>query len=169
MTEVPADAQPEPLDPMGEPSGVVDDRPPALGLGRIVMALFWALGAWTTIQAVVDLFGHRDGPWGPEIVALLAGLVYLLAAAGLTHNGRRMRMIGWASIGTSIGAPLVLWLAGFGLPELSAARSAWTRLGVDFYYLPLVVSLIGAVWMWMSNPRRIVELAEQVERPSRRR
>ena len=37
-------------------------------------------------------------------------------------------------------------------------------MGVDFYYIPLVVSLIGIVWMWRSNPRRIVSLAEQVER-----
>lgn len=133
------------------------------------MALFWALGAWLTVVAVIDLFEHEDGPWGPSIVALLAGIVYLLAALGLTHNGRRMRILGWACIGTSLGAPLVLGLAGLGLPELSAARSAWTGFGEDFHFLPLLVSLIGVVWMWMSNPRRIVEIAEQVERPSKRR
>lgn len=148
---------------------VVDDRPRALGLGRIVMALFWALGAWTSVVAVVDLFHHRSGPWGPEILALVAGMVYLVAAAALTHNGRRMRIVGWSCIGATIAAPILFAVAGLGLPELSAARSAWTGLGADFRFVPLVVSAIGVVWMWMSNPRRIVELAEQVERPSRRR
>ena len=75
-----------------------------------------------------------------------------------------MRMVGWVSISLSIGIPLVLWVASLGLDELNSARSAWTAMGADFYYLPLVVSLIGIVWMWRSNPRRIVSLAEQVER-----
>lgn len=146
---------------------VEDDRPPSLGLGRIVMALFWAVGLWITVVAIIDLFNHEDGPWGPSIVALLAGVVYLLAALGLTHNGRRMRILGWTCIGMSIGAPLVLGVAGLGLPELSAARSAWTECGRDFHFFPLLISIIGVVWMWMSNPRRIVEIAEQVERPSK--
>ena len=103
-----------------------DQRPPSFGLGRIVIALFWLLGAWILVVAVVDLFHHNaDEPWGPPI------------------------------------------LAGLGVPELNGPRSAWTGLGSDFYYAPLAVSLIGLVWMWRSNPRRIVEIAESIERPSR--
>ena len=75
-------------------------------------------------------------------------------------------MVGWVSIALSIAVPIVLWVASLGLDELNSARSAWTGMGVDFYYIPLVVSLIGIVWMWRSNPRRIVSLAEQVERSS---
>lgn len=158
-----------PTDPSGLIEQVEDTRPPALGLGRIVMVFFWAVGIWASATAIVDLFHHHDdSPWGPQIVALVAGIVYLAAAVGLTHNGRRMRILGWACIGLSIVVPIVLWIAGLGIPELTRARSAWTGLGIDFYYIPLIVSLIGLVWMWVSNPRRIVELAEQVERPKKR-
>jgi hypothetical protein len=45
--------------------------------------------------------------------------------------------------------------------------NAWNAFGADFAYLPLVVAAIGAIWMWLSNPRRIVEIAEQVERPGK--
>ena len=116
-----------------EPVGARDQRPPSLGLGRIIIALFWLLGAWILVTAILDLFHAQGQPWGPRIVALLAGIDYLIAATALTHN---------------------------------SARSAWTGFGVDFYYLPLIVSIIGLIWMWRSNPRRIVSLAEQVERPS---
>ena len=41
-----------------------DQRPPSFGLGRIVIALFWLLGAWILVVAVVDLFHHNaDEPW----------------------------------------------------------------------------------------------------------
>ena len=144
--------------------GARDKRPPSLGLGRIIIALFWVLGVWIFATAIVDLFHGQGKPWGPQLVALLAGVDYLVAATALTHNGRRMRMVGWVSIALSIAVPIVLWVASLGLDELNSARSAWTGMGVDFYYIPLVVSLIGIVWMWRSNPRRIVSLAEQVER-----
>ena len=144
--------------------GARDKRPPSLGLGRIIIALFWVLGVWIFATAIVDLFHGQGKPWGPQLVALLAGVDYLVAATALTHNGRRMRMVGWVSIALSIAVPIVLWVASLGLDELNSARSAWTGMGVDFYYIPLVVSLIGIVGMWRSNPRRIVSLAEQVER-----
>ena len=114
--------------------GARDRRPPSLGLGRIIIALFWLFGAWIFVTAIVDLFHGQGKPW--------------------------------VTIGLSIAVPIVLWVASLGLEELNSARSAWTGMGVDFYYLPLLVSLIGVVWMWRSNPRRIVSLAEQVERQS---
>lgn len=149
-----------------ESAGARDQRPPSLGLGRIIIAIFWLLGAWVFTAAVLDLFHAQGQPWGPRLVALLAGVDYLVAAIALTHNGRRMRLVGWVSIALSIAIPLILWIAALGLDELNSARSAWTGLGADFYYLPILASLIGLVWMWRSNPRRIVSLAEQVEHTS---
>ena len=153
-------------DTSNEAVGARDQRPPSLGLGRIIIALFWLLGAWILVTAILDLFHAQGQPWGPRIVALLAGIDYLIAATALTHNGRRMRLVGWVTISLSIAIPIILWVASLGLDELNSARSAWTGFGVDFYYLPLIVSIIGLIWMWRSNPRRIVSLAEQVERPS---
>ena len=88
-----------------------DKRPPSLGLGRIIIALFWLLGAWIFVTAIVDLFHGQGKPWGPQIVALLAGVDYLVAATALTHNGKRMRQVGWVTIGLSIAVPIILWVA----------------------------------------------------------
>lgn len=153
-------------DTTNEAAGAGDQRPPSLGLGRIIIAMFWLLGAWILVMAILDLFQAQGQAWGPRIVALLAGIDYLVAATALTHNGRRMRLVGWVTISLSIAIPIILWVASLGLDELNSARSAWTGFGADFFYLPLVVSIIGLIWMWRSNPRRIVSLAEQVERPS---
>ncbi len=65
-----------------EAGGARDQRPPSLGLGRIIIALFWLLGAWIFVTAIVDLFHGQGQPWGPQIVALLAGVDYLVAADG---------------------------------------------------------------------------------------
>lgn len=142
---------------------VPDNRRPALGLGRIVMAIFWLFGAWTLIVSIRSLIGIGGEPLGPALVSLLAALIYLTAAIALTHNGRRMRMVGWASVGISLAGPILTGLLGVGTSEVSAEFSPWSRFGEYYYYLPLVIPVIGLVWLWWSNPRRIVEIAEQVE------
>ncbi len=147
---------------------VQDDRHPSFGLGRIVMAAFWAFGIWTSAIGITDLL-TRQGHWVTSILTLCAGVVYLMAAAGLTHNGRRMRILGWACIATSSVAPLIMWITAPLLPDMAEGRSVWANWGADFFFLPLVISLIGLIWMWLSNPRRIVEIAEQIERPSHAR
>lgn len=106
-----------------EAVGARDQRPPSLGLGRIIIALFWLLGAWILVTAILDLFHAQGQPWGPRIVALLAGIDYLIAATALTHNGRRMRMVGWVTISLSIAIPIILWVASLGLDELNSALS----------------------------------------------
>lgn len=141
-----------------------DTRPPALGLGRLVMVLYWGFGILTTSVAIYDIYMHRDVPRGAQILALIAGAIYVLAAAGITHNGRRMRMLGWAAVIICAAGPLIVGLAGIGLPELAHVRSAWADFGRDFFYAPLAIALSGIIWMWRSNPRRIVEIAEQIER-----
>ena len=56
--------------------GARDKRPPSLGLGRIIIALFWVLGVWIFATAIIDLFHGQGKPWGPQLVALLAGVDY---------------------------------------------------------------------------------------------
>lgn len=146
---------------------VADDRGPSLGLGRLVMAAYWLFGAWTTVVGVATLVDLDGRPAGPALVALLAGLLYLVAAVGITHNGRRMRIVGWTAVIIETAGPVIVGLVGLGVPRQSTVRSPWAAFGADYWYLPLVIAVVGLVWLWRSNPRRIVELAEQVERPGR--
>lgn len=148
---------------------VADNRTPSLGLGRLVMALFWVFGVIVTLISVKNLAGDSEAPLGPRFVALLASAVYVIAAVGLTHNGRRMRVIAWASLVISLVGPLIVGVGALGLPsEYSLSFSPWAQFGTTYWGLPLVIPLVGMVWMWWSDPRRIVEIAEGLERPRRR-
>ena len=144
-------------DTTNEAVGARDQRPPSLGLGRIIIALFWLLGAWILVTAVLDLFHAQGQPWGPRIVALLAGIDYLIAATALTHNGRRMRILG----GVALAIATIQCLVGFAFDEATYG-AAWAGGGAALSYVPLVSCLLGAVWMWASNPRRIVQNAERI-------
>ena len=50
-------------DTTNEAVGARDQRPPSLGLGRIIIAMFWLLGAWILVMAIIDLFHAQGQPW----------------------------------------------------------------------------------------------------------
>ena len=99
-------------------------------------------------------------------LALAAGLglnavvaFTLVLGSGLSY-GEAMGVIAWEGL-----LILLLVLTGFREAVFRAVPAALkTAITVG---LGLFVSLIGLVWMWRSNPRRIVEIAESIERPSR--
>ncbi len=142
-----------------EPPQLVDDRRPARGWGRLVPAVFWLAGVATTVIAVMQLVREPSGPLGPKLVTLFAGVLYLLAALGLTHNGRRMRAIAWVSVWISAGGPIIVGLMGLGQTWVGG-WSPWSQFGMQVWFTSLVLPIVGIVWLWASNPRRITQLAE---------
>ena len=138
---------------------LVDDRRPARGWGRLVPAAFWVAGAATTVTALVQLVQETSVPLGPRLLTLFAGVLYLLAALGLTHNGRRMRALAWVSVSISAGGPIIVGLMGIGEPW-TAGWSPWSQFGMEVGFVSLLLPIVGIAWLWGSNPRRITQLAE---------
>ena len=75
----------------------------------------------------------------------------------VAHNGRRMRILG----GVALAIATIQCLVGFAFNEATYGH-AWAGGGAALSYVPLVSCLLGAVWMWASNPRRIVQNAERI-------
>lgn len=145
-----------------------DGRGVARGWGRLVMLGFWVMGAVTTAVALFQLFRDVADPVGPRLVTLLAGLVYIGAAVGLTHNGRRMRKIAWGCVTVAVTGPVIMGLTGLGVEPVSELWSPWYLFGRDTWFVSLALPLVGFFWLWWSNPRRIVEIAQELERVSKR-
>ena len=129
------------------PRPATDNRGASYGGGRVVMAVFWVFAIYFTYTSFVDFVSFSSQPIGPRVLSLIAALGYVLIATAITHNGRRMRIIGWTAL----------------LVELAGALSTGI-IGAGYYYAPLILPVIGMVWIWFTNPRRIVEIAELFDR-----
>ncbi|HHT40100.1 MAG TPA: hypothetical protein GX000_00420 [Actinomyces sp.] len=150
-----------------EPRPASDNRGTSYGGGRILMGVFWVVSAYLTFTSLADFFNNQDQPLGPRLISVLAALGYVLAASALTHNGRRMRMIGWVALIVELGGVLITGLLGLGIEEIGAIRNVWADFGANYYYVPLVLPILGLIWMWFTNPRRIVEIAETFDRQTK--
>lgn len=143
-------------------STVADNRRPARGWSRILIGVYAVFGLVLALPALVSLIRVPRRSPVLDSLDLAGGLLYLLLAVCLAHNGRRMRAIGWMSLsalGTAAGLIGVLTLSGLS-PELG--HSAWALGGRPRGFLPLLLPVVAAVWMWLSDPRRIVVNAERM-------
>ena len=140
-----------------------DKRRPARGWSRILVVLFCVLGLVIMCPAAVRLIRTPSHAPVLETLNVVAGLLFLLLGVCVAHNGRRMRMIGWMSLTALLTAAALFGVLTWGEVAPNLEPSVWYSGGRRLGYLPLVAPLVAGVWMWVSDPRRIVTTAERVE------
>ena len=154
---------PAPVDDRPEVRGVEDRRRPAHGWGRLLVVVFAVFGLAVLAPAAVALV--RTPTAAPVVgsINVAVGLLFILLAVCVAHNGRRMRLIGWMSLSALLtGAALIGVLTWTDAAE-GLEASVWADGGRQLCYLPLLLPLMAAGWMWLSNPRRIVLNAERMD------
>ena len=154
---------PAPADGRPPVRGVEDRRRPAHGWGRLLVVVFAVFGLAVLAPAAVALV--RTPTAAPVVgsINVAVGLLFILLAVCVAHNGRRMRLIGWMSLSALLtGAALIGVLTWTDAAE-GLEASVWADGGRQLCYLPLLLPLMAAGWMWLSNPRRIVINAERMD------
>ena len=154
---------PAPVDDRPEVRGVEDRRRPAHGWGRLLVVVFAVF--WLAVLAPAAVALVRTPTAAPVVgsINVAVGLLFILLAVCVAHNGRRMRLIGWMSLSALLtGAALIGVLTWTDAAE-GLEASVWADGGRQLCYLPLLLPLMAAGWMWLSNPRRIVINAERMD------
>ncbi|HLT84714.1 MAG TPA: hypothetical protein VKZ83_10825 [Phototrophicaceae bacterium] len=147
----------------GEPlrtAPATDDRPPARGAGLLVVAVYVIFALAASARASVQLF--RDAGEAPLAYGLsgFAALVYVFAAIGLAHNGRRMRRLAWTAVTIEMVGVLVVGALSLLMPELFPRDTVWSRFGSGYGFVPLVLPVLGLFWLWRSSPGRVARASE---------
>lgn len=154
----------EPAAPEGVVIRTIDDRRrPARGWSRILVVVLAVLGLVILGPAAVTLI--RDPGDAPVVRSLnvAAGALHVLAAVCVAHNGRRMRMIGWMSLTALLTGAVLFGLLTWTGTAPGLEVSVWADGGRRLAFLPLILPAVSAVWMWFSDPRRIVLTAERMD------
>ncbi|EEH66620.1 MAG: hypothetical protein E7A72_00205 [Actinomyces urogenitalis] len=147
---------------------VEDHRRPARGWSRLLVVALAVLGALVLAPSAVDLIRRPTQTPVVDSLDVAAGILYLLAAVCVAHNGRRMRMVGWMSLTALLTGALLFGLLTWTGTAPGLDSSVWADGGRRLAFLPLLLPAVAAVWMWMSDPRRIVVAAERREELTRR-
>ena len=114
--------------------------------------MFYAVFAVSsTARASFQILTKFDEAPVAYSLSLVSALVYILATISLAKAGKRWRQVAlWSVIFELVGVLAVGSLSFFS-PELFAHPSVWSGFGSGYGYIPLVLPILGLVWIRKSH------------------
>lgn len=134
------------------------DRPPAAGAirsgpGRVLIAIYLLFSIAATARAGYQIATKFDQAPVAYLLSALAAVIYIVASYGLSRSGR----IGWRIALTSCTVELIGVLAVGALSRLDPAlfpdETVWSGFGEGYGYLPLVLPVLGLLWLRHTRER----------------
>jgi hypothetical protein len=138
-------------DALGEPA-----RPgtTSSGLGRVLVAVYGvfalAAGARATVQLATRF---HEAPLAYSLSALAAA-VYVVATVGLVRGGRRGRATAAAAILVELAGVLVVGTLSLADPAAFPDETVWSAYGRGYGFVPLVLPVLGLLWLRRTGTRR---------------
>lgn len=118
------------------------------GLGRVLITVYLILALAATLRAVYQLISKFDEAPLAYALSLLSGLVYVVATFALLKRGRgTWRMVAWCALIFEFAGVLVVGTLSLVLPELFAHDSVWSYFGSGYLFIPLVLPVLGMIWL----------------------
>jgi len=127
----------------------------SLGVGRVLIAVYAILALAATARSLVQIVEHFDVAPVAYTLSAVAGIVYIVATIALIRRGRTWYRVAWITITFELVGVLVVGTLSILDPELFPANSVWSFYGMGYVFIPLVLPILGMVWLY----RRRAEVA----------
>ncbi|MET3804865.1 hypothetical protein ABIB25_001861 [Nakamurella sp. UYEF19] len=136
------------------PSPAADrsDEPPPTGPRRILIALYLIFALAATARGIVQVATTFHTAPLAYVLSLFSGVVYIGAAVGLTSERPWSRRLAWGACGTELVGVLVVGTASLIDRAAFPHDTVWSRFGSGYGYFPLLLPILGLMWLWYSRP-----------------
>ena len=119
----------------------------SLGVGRLLILVYAVFAVSSTARASFQVITKfEDAPLAYSL-SLLSALVYILATVSLARSGKTWNKISVAAVVFELVGVLSVGTLSFVAPELFDHASVWSGFGSGYGYLPLVLPILGLIWI----------------------
>jgi len=123
------------------------------GPGRILVAVYGVFAVSASARALVQLTTKYSEAPLAYLLSALAGVVYIVATVSLargTHASRR-----WATAAILVELVGVLVVGTLSIFDAQAFPRAtvWSVYGIGYAFVPLVLPILGLLWLWRTRLR----------------
>ena len=124
------------------------------GPGRLLVSVYAVFALAATARATVQLV--RDAAEAPLAYGLsaLAAVVYVVATVALARTGSRSRAVAWAAVSVELIGVVTVGLASIIEPAAFPRATVWSGFGAGYGYVPLVLPVLGVLYLRRSGPGR---------------
>lgn len=141
----PVTPTPAPRDTAAGPSAPTR---PSLGVGRVLIAVYAVLALGATARSVYQIITEFDMAHLAFSLSAVSGVVYILATIALLRSGPTWYRIAWITISFELLGVLVVGTLSVVSPDLFRAASVWSLYGSGYGYIPLVLPILGMIWLY---------------------
>jgi hypothetical protein len=121
------------------------------GPGRVLVAIYgvFALSAGARASVQIATKFH-EAPLAYSLSAL-AALVYLVATVALARSGPVSRKVAIAAVTFELLGVLAVGTASLADPDAFPDATVWSDYGQGYGYVPLVLPIVGLLWLWRAS------------------
>jgi len=119
----------------------------SLGVGRLLIVFYAVFAVSSTARASFQIITKFEQAPLAYSLSLVSALVYILATVSLAKAGKRWRQVALASVVFELVGVLTVGTLSCSAPELFAHQSVWSGFGVGYGYIPLVLPILGLLWI----------------------
>lgn len=124
------------------------------GPGRVLVAVYAVFAVSATARSGVQIAADFGAAPVAYSLSALAAAVYLVATVALARSGRIARRLAWAAVGTELAGVVGVGAWTVLDPDLFSDETVWSGFGAGYGYVPLVLPVLGLVWLWRTRAPR---------------
>ncbi|WP_129659878.1 hypothetical protein [Rothia halotolerans] len=124
------------------------------GPGMIIVAVYGLFSLSAGARALYQVLTKFDEAPLSFVLSAVAAIIYVVATVSLAMRGRRAYWAAVWTIGIELLGVLAVGVFSYLRPELFPLASVWSHFGSGYGYVPLVLPVIGLLWLYRRRPGR---------------
>lgn len=123
-----------------------------LGPGRLLIAVYGVFALSASARASFQLITKfEEAPLAYSLSAVSA-FVYIVATIALARGSKSSRLA-WLTVSFELVGVLLVGALSLLLPELFAHPSVWSGFGSGYAFIPLLLPILGLIWLRRERAR----------------
>jgi hypothetical protein len=128
----------------------------SLGIGRLLIAAYAVLALAATGRAGYELVAKFDQAPLPYALSAASALIYIVATFALAKPTTAWRKVAYVAVIIELTGVLVIGVASFIWPDFfmydgKQVRTVWSYFGIAYGCVPLVLPVLGLIWLGKSK------------------
>jgi len=123
------------------------------GLGRALVAVYAVFAVAAVSRAAVQIATDFHAAPLAYLLSAFSGVVYVLATLGLGRTGPRWRRVAWVACTVELVGVLAVGALSLADAQAFPDSTVWSGFGSGYGYVPLVLPVLGLVYLRRESGR----------------
>jgi uncharacterized membrane protein YciS (DUF1049 family) len=127
------------------------------GMGRVLVVVYAILALAATGRSIVQILtDYAAAPLAYSLSAL-AAVVYIVATVALIMPGVIWYRVAIATMSFELLGVLIVGTLSIFDPVLFPEKTMWSGYGRGYWFVPLVLPVLGVLWVRLTRPSRAAD------------